>query len=432
MGWLKLRYSLFLFGVLIVLLLTSTAGDVYANSGSGLKSNQNAEIYETSCVPLTDPSSYLSFNSTMLTTDGAITWSAQMNAYPYQTGIQPNLDFMQFDMAVNSSMIYGSAEFWNATAGTLMNHSVELIPRGTLSVSAGDSFLIQLYTNNTGVYAASYTYYNLESGQYYTGDLYFQKPFVVPVVAWQLNVAKENNGGFIDFTSGGGSITYDSSSGTLLWTTTQGTCSFAGAIFTGEFSNMMVSTPTSNVGAVFQGFEKGDVTVITLNQEGIEIDGYYTVLYQGTTVLGTGFSTVSFGPLTVGDTYSVKPDDYANCVFNHWQDTGNTTRQRSFVASSTPPVFYAVYDCTGTLTVSTVNGSDEPITGYYTTLWQGLTGSTLVNSCFSPCTFTLNASSTYRVEVANYGSESFSYWSDGYTTHIRPVIVDSTGNSTSQ
>lgn len=63
--------------------------------------------------------------------------------------------------------------------------------------------------------------------------------------------------------------------------------------------------------------------------------------------------------------------------------------------------------------VNTTNSQGAPISGIYTTLWLG---GTIVQSCFSPCSFAVQTGQTYRVQVDNFGSDIFSNWSDGSGT----------------
>jgi hypothetical protein len=89
----------------------------------------------------------------------------------------------------------------------------------------------------------------------------------------------------------------------------------------------------------------------------------------------------------------------------------------TFTATAKPQSFYAVYNCqTGNaINVSTTNSAGNPITGSHTTLWQG---GIEIQSCFSPCSFTVTVLSgqTYQVTVDNYGGETFSRWSDNAGT----------------
>jgi hypothetical protein len=75
---------------------------------------------------------------------------------------------------------------------------------------------------------------------------------------------------------------------------------------------------------------------------------------------------------------------------------------------------------TSQLSVSSVNSAGTPIVGYYTTLWQG---GALLGSCFSPCSFTVNAGQTYQVESASYGAEAFNHWQNDGSTGLETVTV---------
>jgi hypothetical protein len=119
-------------------------------------------------------------------------------------------------------------------------------------------------------------------------------------------------------------------------------------------------------------------------------------------------------------TYAVSVADYSGCLFSHWQDDWSTDRMRPFTTSTGLVYeFTAVYNCggapsgTSTVNVLTVLGDLYPpvrmITGYYTTLWQN---GTQLESCFSPCTFTVNKGGTYQVAVADYNGDRFSGWND--------------------
>jgi hypothetical protein len=108
------------------------------------------------------------------------------------------------------------------------------------------------------------------------------------------------------------------------------------------------------------------VTVASVDQNGNPIYGYYTLLCtQGTSLnsdgstscdnngssfLGSGFTTVTFNSgLVQGQTYGVEVQDYGNCHFNHWTDNpsnvGYTYRFHLFNASNPPNKLTAVYGC---------------------------------------------------------------------------------------
>jgi len=84
--------------------------------------------------------------------------------------------------------------------------------------------------------------------------------------------------------------------------------------------------------------------VKSINTNGITITGYYAVLYLGTKQNSTGYTPVTFKTVT-GKAYSVLVDNYAKCLFAHWQDTGSTNPKRNFTAANAV-TYVAVYSGT--------------------------------------------------------------------------------------
>jgi hypothetical protein len=70
------------------------------------------------------------------------------------------------------------------------------------------------------------------------------------------------------------------------------------------------------------------------------------------------------------------------------------------------------------LTISTQNTQGQSITGYFSVLLQG---GSVVETAFSPATFSLNNGEAYAVQVDNFGGCSFQSWSDGSTANPRPL-----------
>ena len=231
-------------------------------------------------------------------------------------------------------------------------------------------------------------------------------------------------------TYGGAAATFSSGSGQINY------CSYnnAGNVVagTGETSNMVYSVLSQNVcgsgnlNLFYQSFNTGtpptpSVTVQSVDQNDNEITGYHTVLYnEGGKALYSGFTPVTFpsSDLAFGVSYSVGPENYGSCTFNHWQDTGSTIQDRGFNAYGSQ-TFTAVYDCSsggsGSVTVNTVDQNNNPISGYYVGLYNS--GGTLINHGFSPVTFSgLTIGTNYSVEPDNYGSCTFNHWLDTGST----------------
>jgi len=165
---------------------------------------------------------------------------------------------------------------------------------------------------------------------------------------------------------------------------------------------------------------------------GNTLTGFYSVLDQNGVSVATGFSPAIF-TVEGGQAYSVEVQNFANCVFDHWTDTGSTDGQRTFTAASTAQTFTAVYNCgtsvggASTISVSGVDSAGNAITGYYVTLWQN---GVQLKSCFFPCSFTVS-SGTYQVAVADFGSHAFTRWTDGTTTRFHTIIVASASTAIS-
>jgi hypothetical protein len=77
------------------------------------------------------------------------------------------------------------------------------------------------------------------------------------------------------------------------------------------------------------------------------------------------------------------------------------------------------------LSVVTSKGGSQ-FNGIYTTLWQN---GVQVQSCFSPCSFSLNLGQSYQVAVADYGQYVFGQWSDGTTSRFHAVSGSGTATS---
>ena len=129
------------------------------------------------------------------------------------------------------------------------------------------------------------------------------------------------------------------------------------------------------------------LTVNSVTSSGAALTGEYSDIWNASQSIENGLTPVTFC-VTPNTVLTVGVFDSGNYAFAHWLDTGSALRFRTFSISSNT-VFTAVYTNTGTptpptdsvISVGTVNVSNNPIAGYYTTLWQG---ATLVQSCFSP------------------------------------------------
>jgi hypothetical protein len=113
-------------------------------------------------------------------------------------------------------------------------------------------------------------------------------------------------------------------------------------------------------------------------------------------------------------------DNYGACVFSAWSD-GVTSNPRTFTATSSPTTFTAIYNCSGTtssgssVTVNSINQDGAAITGYYTILYSS--SGSVVDTGFTPTTFSTTSGDTYSVQADSYGSCTFTSWSGGATAN---------------
>jgi len=183
--------------------------------------------------------------------------------------------------------------------------------------------------------------------------------------------------------------------------------------------------------------QQSSITVQTVDTSNNAINGLYTTLSQNGAVINSGFTPKSF---TVGNgqTYTVEVQDYSSYHFLYWQDTGSTNRDRTVTpgGSLTLTAVYCIGTCqkptppsgSSYISVTTTNSAGTAISGYYATLWQN---GVQLQSCFSPCSFTVGNGQTYQVAVADHGGETFNHWSDGTTARFHPVTVPSSSTTIS-
>ena len=148
----------------------------------------------------------------------------------------------------------------------------------------------------------------------------------------------------------------------------------------------------------------------TQDTSGSPISGYYTVLNQSSNVQATGFTPTTLN-LQNGQTYTVQVDDYGSCHFDHWLDTGSTTRART-VDINSATAYTAVMNCGGgsssfTLTISSSDLSSHELFGYYIVLSQN---GNVIQTGYTPTQFTFVNGETYSIQADNYGNCQFYAW----------------------
>ena len=260
-GKLTRNRSRFFTAILAILamltLVISMAPSVFAYPYSG-----NGNVFvglsgsTPECSAVNAPYTYISFNSTVTTTDpSGDNYSIQMNAWSTPSNSNA-INIMQFGMIYNTSQdISGTVQYWKS-GGVHPIFAFSPIIRHINHISSGDSLTIDALANSTGIIAWDFTYHESANNQYYSWDYSIpNKINIIPIVSWQLDIIGAHYRA--TFTSGGGSMTYDDASGTLAWQGSQpsSSCIAGHGVGTGEMSNMGYDTPTTGVGAVFQNFE---------------------------------------------------------------------------------------------------------------------------------------------------------------------------------
>ena len=216
-----------------------------------------------------------------------------------------------------------------------------------------------------------------------------------------------------------------------------GSCSFV-SWADGSTANPRAISITSNtqVSAVYNcGTSSGSaskITVASQDQNGNAISGYYTLLYSsGGSVIATGFTPETFS-VTTGLTYAVKVDGYSSCIFAKWSN-GLPADPITVTATSATISLIAVYNCgnsggVSSVTVNSVDQNGNPISGYYTVLYDS--GGNMLATGFTTKTFTQTiAGQTYGIRAESYGSCAFSSWSNGVTAD--PMTFTASGGAQS-
>jgi hypothetical protein len=164
------------------------------------------------------------------------------------------------------------------------------------------------------------------------------------------------------------------------------------------------------------------LTATAVTSSGSPLTGYYVVLFQSGNIVAAGDTPATF-TLNDGQSYVVQADSYGNCVFNHWSN-GHTSASMA-VSITTDMHVTAVYDCSSSgassFTVTSQAQNGAWIFGYYAILESGgAGGAKVVGTGYTAQTFATNAGQSYTIQVDNYGSCSFSHWSnDGSTANPR-------------
>ena len=88
-----------------------------------------------------------------------------------------------------------------------------------------------------------------------------------------------------------------------------------------------------NGGAYAQTSDSSELTILSEDLNGDEIEGYYTVLYSDNEEIDTDFTPAEF-TLEDDEEYEVEVQDFEEYVFDHWEDTDSSSRDRTISITS--------------------------------------------------------------------------------------------------
>jgi hypothetical protein len=213
-------------------------------------------------------------------------------------------------------------------------------------------------------------------------------------------------------TSSTSSTSTSSSSSTTSTSSTISTTTSATSSTTTSTSSK-TSTTTSSTGA------SSSVAVSSVSLSGAPISGLWTTWSQGSNVLATGYTPISFTG-TNGGSYTVTVANYANYVFCHWQDgSTSSTRTLSLSASLSLTAYYSTTGaCSAPPATFTVSVKSDYLNG---AVLSGISatvvssGSTVANGN-TPLSFTATSGSSYTITVSAPQGLVFDHWSTGSTS----------------
>ncbi len=162
----------------------------------------------------------------------------------------------------------------------------------------------------------------------------------------------------------------------------------------------------------------------------VDIAWYKGNMRQNTFAISHSMDTKSYSQIfsgkSSGTTTSFERYDFADVITKHIRITVNGNTENNW-ASITEIKVYGYFTSaqenaiSNTLTVRSVDLSGNTITGMYTTIRSS--SGTVLQTGFTPLTFTGNAGSTYSVTVSDYGQRKFDHWENGAEGRTRTVTL---------
>lgn len=176
----------------------------------------------------------------------------------------------------------------------------------------------------------------------------------------------------------------------------------------------------------------GSVTVVTINQTGTPITGYYVSLTTDAAGLNAVAGAYGSSPqawTVPAGSYYLFAASYGSCTFTNFTNPVSSTNGVPItVGANTAQTFTAQYSCTGTgtttttsiVTISAVDTAGNALDGYYVSA-----PGAVPTSGYTPASFTCINGQSYTFTPQNYGVYAFSHWSDGVVAAARSETITS-------
>ncbi len=173
------------------------------------------------------------------------------------------------------------------------------------------------------------------------------------------------------------------------------------------------------------------LTIESADLDGNPITGMWTTIREADSgdLLHSGFTPLSFTDVAGEERdYVVTIANYEERTFDHWEDDSTSDldwgAQRTISDLSEDLTITAFFNVGNFITVESEDTAGNPITGYWTVLYDGESGDVLETG-FTPVTFSIDAGQEYEIGMGDYGDFEFDHWEDnGSTANPRSVTPE--------
>ncbi|HEX6067766.1 MAG TPA: spherulation-specific family 4 protein [Nitrososphaera sp.] len=167
------------------------------------------------------------------------------------------------------------------------------------------------------------------------------------------------------------------------------------------------------------------LTVRTYTTDGDALS-MYTVIRSGSITVKSGFTPLTYEGAADG-TYSVQVYNYQDLTFSYWGggNGSNNPRTLTLWGDTTAIAYYTTGSTSSTTSTSDLTvraySNDGDVLNMYAVIRSG---STTVETGFTPLTYTGTTGKTYTVTVSDYQDRVFDEWADGSTDNSRTLTLE--------